>query len=92
MLDPSIEDLADLVAARVQDALRTRQPAVVPDYLTPLEASIFLNLPVKTLEGWRLHPDNLGPAFTRVGRHVRYQVDDLRAFMRRDRVAAGGEA
>ncbi len=87
MLDQQIEDLADIVAARVQSALR--KPAVVPEYLTPAEVSIFLNMPAKTLEHWRAKGE--GPRFSHVGRHVRYHVDDLRAWMRERRVETGGE-
>ena len=87
-LDPIVEDQAELVAARVEAFLRRPNPTVVAEYLTPAEAAIFINLPVKTLEHWRLRGE--GPAFTRVGRHVRYAVEDLRAFMRGERVEPSG--
>ena len=88
-LDPSIEDHAELVAARVEALLRRRQTTVVPEYVTTSEASIFLNMPLKTLAFWR--EKGAGPPFSRVGRHVRYHIDDLRAWMRERRVETGGE-
>lgn len=83
-LNPIIEDQAEFIAARVETLLRRRQATVVPEYLTPNEAAIFLNMPTKTLEHWRAK--GLGPSFSPVGRHVRYQIDDLRAFMRERRI------
>ena len=83
-LDPSIESYAELVAARVEALLRRRQPTVVPEFLTPDEAAIFINMPTKTLSFWRGRGE--GPPFSPVGRHVRYHVDDLLAWMRERRV------
>ena len=88
MLEPHFETVAEQVASRVEDLLRGREPAIVAEYYAPREASVFLNLPVKTLEHWRI--TGVGPAYTRVGRHVRYHIDDLRAFMRKDRVEPAG--
>lgn len=88
-LDPAQENLADLVAMRVQETLRgLRGSVIVPEYLSPLEASHFLSYPAKTLEFWRLN--NKGPAFVRQGRHVRYRVQDLRAFMGEGRIEPNG--
>ena len=89
MLNPEHEDQAELVAARVEALLRRRQATVVPEYVTPDEASIFINMPLKTLAFWREKGD--GPPFSRVGRHVRYHIDDLRAWMRERRVETGCE-
>ena len=88
-LDPTLEDHAELVAARVEQLLRRRQSSVVPQYLTPDEAAIFLNMPVKTLEHWRARGE--GPPFSPVGRHIRYDIDEVRAWMRGRRVETGGE-
>ena len=86
MLDPFHEELADLIAARVEGQLRQHGPTIVPEYLTPAEAAIFLNSTVRTLENWRVRR-NGGPPFTRLGaKTVRYQVEDLRTFMRERRV------
>lgn len=90
MLEHTHEDLADLIAARVEDRLRQRGSAVVPELLTPPEAAIFLNSPIRTLENWRARGG--GPAFIRVGtKTVRYHVDDLRAWIHDRRVDAGVE-
>ena len=87
MLDPFHEELADLIAARVEGRLRQPGPTMVPEYLTPAEAAIVLNSTVRTLENWRVRR-NGGPPFTRLGtKTVRYQVEDLRTFMRERRVA-----
>lgn len=90
MIDPAHEDLAELIAARVEEQLRQRGSVAVPEFLTPPEAAIFLNSTVRTLENWRVRGG--GPAFTRLGtKTVRYHVDDLRNWMRERRVSGGGE-
>jgi excisionase family DNA binding protein len=38
-----------------------------------------LGVPEKTLAQWRYH--GKGPAFVRVGKHVRYRVEDVEAFI-----------
>jgi hypothetical protein len=67
--DLNILDQANIVAARVEALLRSRETTVVPEYLTPAEAAILVNMPVKTLEHWRLRGE--GPSFARVGVRVR---------------------
>lgn len=46
---------------------------------TPIETAAYLKVPVKTLERWRYAGD--GPRFYRVGRHARYKVADLDAYL-----------
>lgn len=79
MLDPLYEEHARLVAAHVADRLLQMQPVIVPEYLDPDEAAIFLNVPVRTLQNWRCRSD--GPPFHRFGNTVRYTTADLRAWM-----------
>lgn len=89
MLDTIYEDLAELVATRVEEGLRQRGSIIVSEFLTPSEAAIFLSSNVRTLENWRIR-GNVGPAFTRVGtRTVRYNINDLRTFMSERRIKAG---
>lgn len=50
------------------------------DPRTPTEdAALYLGMSTVTLEQWRC--EGAGPAFCKVGRSVRYHVDDLRTFM-----------
>ena len=43
--------------------------------LTPAEVSRYLGVPAGTLANWRYQ--ERGPAFLRVGRHVRYRSEDI---------------
>ena len=45
---------------------------------TPEEVSVFLGVPVPTLYQWR--HKGIGPRSRRVGRHLRYKPDDVRAW------------
>lgn len=47
---------------------------------TPAEVSAFLRVPVETLYQWRKR--NYGPPAGRVGRHLRYDEADVRAWFR----------
>jgi excisionase family DNA binding protein len=48
-------------------------------YLTPREAASYLRTSTSTLAKRRLSSD--GPAFTRIGRAIRYRREDLDAYM-----------
>lgn len=52
--------------------------------LDPGQVSTFLGVPVGTLANWRYL--GRGPAFVRIGRHVRYRADDLWDFVDRSAV------
>jgi excisionase family DNA binding protein len=45
---------------------------------TPEEVSYFLGVPIATLYQWR--HKGIGPKSRRIGRHVRYKSDDVRAW------------
>jgi excisionase family DNA binding protein len=45
------------------------------DLLSPSELSRYLGVPLGTLANWRYK--GRGPAFLRVGRHVRYRAEDV---------------
>lgn len=47
--------------------------------LTPTQVSECLQIPLQTLYGWRSR--DLGPRGLRVGRHVRYRVEDVAAWI-----------
>lgn len=47
--------------------------------LTPEQLSEFLQVPKQTVYKWRCHGD--GPRGFRVGRHVRYDFDDVEQWL-----------
>jgi hypothetical protein len=53
--------------------------------LTEDAAARFLKLSVRTLQAWRCR--NMGPAFVRVGRAIRYRYGDLTAWLQANTVA-----
>lgn len=65
------EDKERLVSATVLDPIKDRQ-------WTPEDVSAFLGVPVPTLYQWR--HKGIGPKGRRVGRHLRYKPDDVRAW------------
>ena len=54
----------------------------------PEEISSTLGIPVATLAQWRWR--GIGPAYCRVGRHIRYRQDDIDAWLSANR--HGGDA
>ena len=56
-----------------------RLPNVLADPMTPLDVSRYLGVPPRTLANWRYL--GRGPAFLRVGRHVRYRAADVTAWV-----------
>lgn len=46
---------------------------------TPEDLAAFLGIPEKTLTDWRYR--GKGPAFKRVGKHVRYRPEDIREWL-----------
>jgi excisionase family DNA binding protein len=52
---------------------------VMEHLLTPEEVAKAVGLPVKTLYAWRAK--GYGPPSARIGRHVRYRAEDVRAFI-----------
>ena len=51
-----------------------------PTFLTQHELAELLRLPERTLEDWRL--THAGPPYLKLGRHVRYEVEDVLAWVR----------
>jgi len=50
-----------------------------PTFLTQHELAELLRLPERTLEDWRL--THSGPPYLKLGRHVRYDVQDVLAWV-----------
>lgn len=65
-LEINHEKLADLLAARLR---------VMPEWLSPADAATYCGIPEKTLEQYR--SQGTGPAYSKVGRHVRYRRCDI---------------
>ncbi|CAN5441981.1 hypothetical protein BH10ACT4_BH10ACT4_13190 [soil metagenome] len=55
--------------------------SVLPIILTQDEVAAILQVPVRTLEDWRL--SRSGPRYRKIGRHVRYERDDVITWFRR---------
>ena len=56
---------------------------VEPAFLTQAEVACLLGVPERTLEGWRLTKS--GPPWLKLGRHVKYDGDDVLAWAREQR-------
>ncbi|WP_347232382.1 helix-turn-helix domain-containing protein [Cryobacterium sp. TMT2-14] len=56
---------------------------VTPTFLTQHELSELLRLPERTLEDWRL--THAGPPYLKLGRHVRYDVQDVLVWVQEHR-------
>jgi excisionase family DNA binding protein len=54
-------------------------PGLSPVFLTQREVAEQLRLPVRTVEDWRL--TRSGPPYLKLGRHVRYDRDELLAWI-----------
>jgi hypothetical protein len=55
--------------------------AVLPIILTQDQVATLLQVPARTLEDWRL--TRSGPPYRKIGRHVRYERDDVITWFRR---------
>jgi DNA-binding transcriptional regulator YiaG len=52
------------------------------DLLTPADLAKQLQVPIATLEKWRSRAtNNTGPAFIKIGRHIRYDPADVEAWL-----------
>ncbi|NYF16034.1 excisionase family DNA binding protein [Microbacterium sp. AK009] len=57
------------------DSSRTSLPVL----LTPEDLADYLNVSLRTIEGWRL--SRKGPAYVRMGKHVRYRADRVESWL-----------
>lgn len=62
----------------MKHATRERRPLATPDDLAE-----FLGVPRHTLDVWRSR--GLGPAWSKVGRHVRYAWEDIEKWLAEQR-------
>ena len=66
---------------------KTTVTAAVPtpsrSLLSPAELSAYLGIPLATIYRWRSQRN--GPSGIRVGRHVRYRVADIEAWLEQQR-------
>ncbi len=69
------------LARAIADELR-RDP-IVPQWLSPAQVTVYTGIPEKTLAQYRR--ESTGPAYSRVGRHVRYRVADVDNWLRERR-------
>lgn len=69
----------DHLPSIMQDLKEMRSAKVAVTYLPPADAAADLGFSSKTLANWRLLGS--GPSFSKVGRVVRYQVEDLEAWI-----------
>ncbi len=53
--------------------------------LSTFQAADYLGVPRQTLSVWRSRKPPTGPAHMRVGKHVRYRLSDLDAWLDRQR-------
>ncbi|MFG1925623.1 helix-turn-helix transcriptional regulator [Cryptosporangium sp. NPDC048952] len=58
----------------------TDAPSLSDRLWTVQDVSVYLGVPVETLYRWRKH--RTGPPAARVGRHLRYDPADVRAWVR----------
>jgi excisionase family DNA binding protein len=70
----------------------TRRPSLKADearerLLSPDDLAAYLSVPLKTIYRWRYRGE--GPASYRVGRHVRYKLEDVEAWLRARREQDG---
>lgn len=77
-------DTLDLAESIRVIFIQSGQTVRVKRYLPPQEAADLLGMSVETLSLWRKQAK--GPAYSKLGKSVRYSVSDLDAFMEARRV------
>lgn len=73
----------DPVATMEHAMTDTKQPNLIREG----EAAAMLGVSARTLQSWR-KPPLQGPPFKRIGRSIRYSVEDIHSYM--DRATEGG--
>lgn len=63
----------------VADMEPTNAHPIADQVLTPEETAQYLKVPLRTLDAWRYR--RTGPAYMKVGRHIRYRRSDVDAFL-----------
>lgn len=85
MLDPDRNDREEELVMAYGAEIDDRSALGV--LMDAAEVSAYLGVPTGTLANWRYQ--GRGPAFIRIGRHVRYRPEDVRAWLASR--TAGGE-
>lgn len=62
------------------DSMTHHDVAALPIILTQDEVTPLLQVPARTLEDWRL--TRSGPPYRKIGRHLRYERDDVITWFR----------
>lgn len=65
--------------------MQTEENRKAVSALTEREAAPVLNVSVRTLQQWRLR--GTGPAYCKLGRSVRYMLQDLHDYLEQGRVS-----
>jgi predicted DNA-binding transcriptional regulator AlpA len=79
MYFPLVEDTVSAPAS-VQDDPRTALRRGLPDrYLTPEDIAEMFEVPIETVYQWR--KKRTGPPGFRIGKHLRYDPADVRAYV-----------
>jgi hypothetical protein len=73
------EEIGNTVVEQLFSRLQKGETLVTPQFLSPRQASVYTNTPLKTLEARRHKRES--PKFYRIGGRIRYAVEDLRAFI-----------
>lgn len=55
------------------------------ELLTPDDVEGLIHIPVRTLQQWRYN--KTGPAYFKIGRHVRYRAEDVTDWLNAQRVS-----
>ena len=55
-----------------------------PPLLSPVELATLLSVPLPTIYRWRSHQQ--GPPSFRIGRHVRYSLEDIQGWLETKRI------
>ena len=74
-----MEDLTPILGRLDRIEALLSGPKITPEYLDTQGAAEFIGLSKLTLEQWR--SEGQGPTYCKVGRAIRYYIEDLRAFM-----------
>lgn len=86
-VDPSFQALAEQIgvqlAAQLHERLRSHEPIVPPEYLTPAQTAQLTGFSPRALEAMRAR--RAGPAFIKIGEGkngaIRYRIDDVRKWL-----------
>lgn len=86
-MDPSLRELAEQLAGRFHELLRTRAQFIPAEYLTPQQVHQLTGFTPRALEAMRAK--RIGPAYIKLGTArcspIRYRQVDVRTWLDRHR-------